>query len=50
MVTTRGGVQVDQHFTNFGAFGAIAFTVLSGLVLVPLLRGEEAAHPAIRAA
>jgi hypothetical protein len=47
IVTTLGGVQVDQHFTNFGAFGAIAFTVLSGLLLVQLLRGGESVRPAV---
>jgi hypothetical protein len=40
IVTTLGGVQVDQHFTNFGALGAITYTVLSGLLLVQLLRDE----------
>jgi hypothetical protein len=47
IITTLGGVQVDQHFTNFGAFGAIAFTVLSGLLLVQLLRGGESVRPAV---
>ena len=47
IVTTLGGVQVDQHFTNFGALGAITFSVLSGLLLVQLLRSEEAVRPAV---
>ena len=47
IVTTLGGVQVDQHFTNFGAFGAITFTVLSGLLLVQVLRSDEAGRPAV---
>ncbi len=49
IVTTLGGVQVDQHFTNFGAFGAITYTVLSGLLVVQLLR-DEVGRPAVRAA
>jgi len=32
-VTTLGGIDVDKQFTVFGAFGAITFTVLSGLLL-----------------
>jgi hypothetical protein len=47
IVTTLGGVQVDQHFTNFGALGAITFSVLSGLLLVQLLRSEETVRPAV---
>jgi hypothetical protein len=50
IVTTLGGVQVDQHFTNFGALGAITFAVLSGLVLVQLLRSDVAVRPAVAAA
>ena len=38
VVTTAAGIKVDQQFTNFGASGAIVFTVLSGLLLVQLLR------------
>jgi hypothetical protein len=49
IVTTLGGVQVDQHFTNFGALGAITFAVLSGLLLVQLLHSDEA-RPAVAAA
>jgi hypothetical protein len=47
IVTTLGGVQVDQHFTNFGALGAITFAVLSGLLLVQVLRSDEAVRPAV---
>jgi hypothetical protein len=50
IVTTLGGVQVDQHFTNFGAYGAITFAVLSGLLLVQLLRSDVAVRPAVAAA
>ena len=54
IVTTMAGIAVDQHFTNFGASGAIVVTILSGLLLVQLLRAprlsDEAAHPAAAAA
>ena len=36
-VTTLGGIDVDQQFTNFGAYGAITFSALSGLLLHHLL-------------
>jgi hypothetical protein len=53
IVTTLGGIRVDQHFTNFGAYGAITFAVLSGLLLVQLLRAPrpivEVARPAVAA-
>ena len=38
LVTWAGRIDVDQQFFNFGAYGAIAFTVLSGVLLVRLLR------------
>jgi hypothetical protein len=50
IVTTLGGIGVDQHFTNFGAYGAITFAVLSGLLLVQMLRSDEAVRPAVAAA
>jgi hypothetical protein len=50
IATTLGGVQVDQHFTNFGALGAITFAVLSGLLLVQVLPSDEAVRPAVAAA
>ena len=50
IVTTLGGIRVDQHFTNFGALGAITFAVLSGLLLVQMLRSDEAVRPAAAAA
>ncbi len=34
-VTTVAGIQVDQHFTVFGSFGAIAVT--AGTVVLPLI-------------
>jgi hypothetical protein len=37
VVTTAAQVQVEQQFTNFGALGALAFTLLSGVLLGRLL-------------
>jgi hypothetical protein len=31
--TTAGGISVENQFTVFGAYGAVVFTLLSGLVL-----------------
>jgi hypothetical protein len=31
--TTAGGISVDNQFTVFGAYGAVVFMLLSGLVL-----------------
>jgi hypothetical protein len=36
-VTTLGGIHVEDQFTNFGAYGALTFSVLSGLLLHRLL-------------
>jgi hypothetical protein len=33
-VTTLGGIDVDRQFTVFGAYGAVVFMLLSGLMLV----------------
>jgi len=41
VVTTAAGIRVDQQFTNFGASGAIVVTILSGLLLVQLLRAPR---------
>jgi hypothetical protein len=41
VVTTAAGVGVGQSFTNFGATGAIVVTILSGLLLVQLLRAPR---------
>ena len=38
VVTTAAQVQVEQQFSNFGSLGALAFTLLSGLLLSRLLR------------
>jgi hypothetical protein len=54
IVTTAAGIGVDQRFTNFGASGAIVVTILSGLLLVQLLRAprliDVGARPAVAAA
>jgi hypothetical protein len=41
--TTLGGIAVDKQFTVFGAYGAITFSALSGLLLLQLLPDREAA-------
>jgi hypothetical protein len=35
--TTLGGIHIDQQFTIFGAYGALTFSALSGLLLHYLL-------------
>ena len=40
-VTTLGGIDVDRQFTVFGAYGAIAFTLLSGLLLARFRRSDH---------
>src|SRR5215212_1453120 len=35
--TTLGGIDVDRQWTTFGAYGAITFSALSGLLLLQLL-------------
>jgi hypothetical protein len=44
--TTLGGIAVDEQFTVFGAYGAITFSALSGLLLALLLPSRPAADPA----
>ena len=41
--TTLGGIAVEEQFTVFGAYGAITFSALSGLLLLRLLPGHPAA-------
>jgi hypothetical protein len=41
--TTLGGIAVDEQFTVFGAYGAITFSALSGLLLLRLLPDRRAA-------
>ena len=36
-VTTLGGISVEDQFTVFGAYGAVTFSALSGLLLHTLL-------------
>jgi hypothetical protein len=43
--TTLGGIAVDQQFTVFGAYGAVTFSALSGLLLHLLLPRRPAADP-----
>jgi hypothetical protein len=42
-VTTLGGIAVDEQFTVYGAYGAITFSALSGLLLLLLLPDRPAA-------
>ena len=42
-VTTLGGIDVDQRFTVFGAYGAVVFTLLSGLLLARFMPAQEQA-------
>jgi hypothetical protein len=41
VVTTAAGIGVGQQFTNFGLFGAISVTALSGLLLVQMLPSRQ---------
>jgi len=41
--TTLGGIAVDNQFTVFGAYGAITFSALSGLLLLRLLPDRTSA-------
>ncbi|MFI5898462.1 hypothetical protein ACIA5D_51190 [Actinoplanes sp. NPDC051513] len=52
--TTLGGIDVDQQFTVFGAYGAVTFSALSGLLLHLLLpyraaAGKRPAHRPVEA-
>jgi hypothetical protein len=40
-VTTLGGIRVEEQFTNFGAYGALTFSALSGLLLHQLLPYQQ---------
>jgi hypothetical protein len=44
-VTTAGGIDVDQQFAVFGAYGAITFMALSGILLDRLRATTPAAKP-----
>ena len=47
LATWAGRIDVDRQFFNFGAYGAVAFTVLSGALLVRLLRVPSAGGAAL---
>jgi hypothetical protein len=44
--TTLGMIAVDEQFTVFGAYGAVTFSAVSGLLLHRLLPHPANAHPA----
>ena len=44
--TTLGGIAVEDQFTVFGAYGAVTFSALSGLLLLLLLPDRPAAGSA----
>jgi hypothetical protein len=43
--TTLGGIDVEEQFTIYGAYGALTFSALSGLLLLRLLPDRPAASP-----
>lgn len=45
-VTTLGGISVENQFTIYGAYGAVTFSALSGLLLNYLLPYHAEAGPA----
>ncbi len=45
MVTTAGGIDVDRHYAVFGAYGAITFMALSGVLLDRLRAATTPATP-----
>jgi hypothetical protein len=46
-VTTAGGIAVDQQFAVFGAYGAITFMALSGILLDRLRAATSPATPTL---
>ncbi len=40
-VTTLGGIHVEDQFTNFGAYGALTYSALSGLLLHRILPYQQ---------
>ena len=46
-VTTAGGIDVDRQFAVFGAYGAITFMALSGILLDRLRAATNPATPAM---
>ena len=49
-VTTAGGIDVDQQFAVFGAYGAITFMALSGVLLDRLRTATNPSTPAMHPA
>jgi hypothetical protein len=49
-VTTAGGIDVDQQFAVFGAYGAITFMALSGVLLDRLRAATTPSAPALHPA
>jgi hypothetical protein len=49
-VTTLGGIAVEEQFTVFGAYGAVTFSALSGLLLLRLLPDRSPADSPTAAA
>ncbi|MEU4295554.1 hypothetical protein AB0E63_45670 [Kribbella sp. NPDC026596] len=49
-VTTLGGISVDNQFTIFGAYGAVTFSALSGVLLHYLLPHRGTTDPTSAAA
>jgi hypothetical protein len=47
MVTTAGGIDVDQQFAVFGAYGAFTFMALSGVLLDRLRAATSPPTPAL---
>jgi hypothetical protein len=47
MVTTAGGIDVDRQFAVFGAYGAITFMALSGVLLDRLRAATSPPTPAL---
>jgi hypothetical protein len=45
--TTLGGIDVDRQWTVFGAYGAVTFSALSGLLMLQLLPDRPAAGSAM---
>ncbi len=48
-VTTLGQIHVEEQFTIFGAYGALTFSALSGLLLHSLLPYRAPANQATEA-
>jgi hypothetical protein len=46
-VTTAGGIDVDRQFAVFGAYGAITFMALSGVLLDRLRAATSPAAPTL---